>query len=66
MNYREWQQSVSTVTGLDGLFYLIIDANWAPAEQNELARLWKSLTDRDWTSAEQDELARLWKTWCSE
>ena len=42
MNYQEWRKRVSTITGLNEAFYRIIDFSWTPAEQNELARLWKA------------------------
>ena len=37
-SYREWKAKVTHTVG----FWEIIDRNWTPAEQNELAREWKN------------------------
>jgi hypothetical protein len=44
VNYREWREKAVAAVGYMGPFWLIVDANWTPAEQNVLARQWKEGT----------------------
>jgi hypothetical protein len=41
VNYREWKEKAVLSAAYSGPFWLIIDANWTPSEQNKLAREWK-------------------------
>jgi hypothetical protein len=42
MDYWQFRrQCTPSVRGFSGTFWDLVDANWAPAEQDKLAREWK-------------------------
>jgi len=40
-SYQQWRKRAVAQAMYAGPFWAIVDANWTPAEQSELAREWK-------------------------
>lgn len=48
MSYQEWRRRmVAELRPWNITFWEIVDREWTPAEQNELARLWKAWAPGD-------------------